>query len=381
MDAVSSIGRRYDDRTVFVDHSSQPGGGQLSLMRYLRQAPDAVLIVFRDGPLAEASRAAGVETIVLRAKTRPGRLLELARKLRGRDVVVVNSLKAAYYVSLTPMVGLRPIYYLREDLSRGWLHGPRRWLALGWSLPRFHGFISNSRWTESTLTPRLARLPHAVAYPISGVEVTSHDRDDPTALRVLSLSRLNEWKGVHVLIAALGLLARDQTVPPIEVTIAGDDVFNRSSYVGRLKAEAAATGAAIRFIGHVDDVLGLLASHDVLVSCSLSPEPFGQVIAQSLANGLVTVATDRGGPSEVITHEVDGLLLPPGDERALAAALGRLARKPDLRRRLSEAGMSTAETYVDSATGPALGAVVATIAEAIRLGKRSRRGLRARIGR
>ena len=60
-----------------------------------------------------------------------------------------------------------------------------------------------------------------------------------------------------------------------------------------------------------------------------------------MARRVPVVATDVGGIPEVVTDGVDGVLVPPGDPAALAAAIVELLRDPDLRRRLGEAGHAT----------------------------------------
>ncbi|MEM8930034.1 MAG: glycosyltransferase [Acidobacteriota bacterium] len=76
----------------------------------------------------------------------------------------------------------------------------------------------------------------------------------------------------------------------------------------------------------------LLRSSHAFVLSSLS-EGIANAVLEAMACGLAVVSTDVGGMAEVLDHEVDGLLVPPFDPRALAAAIGRLA-DPDLRRRL-----------------------------------------------
>jgi glycosyltransferase involved in cell wall biosynthesis len=98
------------------------------------------------------------------------------------------------------------------------------------------------------------------------------------------------------------------------------------------------TGVAHAFIfpGQRPDVADLLAAFDVSLQPSLS-ENYGGTV-ESLLMERPTVGTDTGGIPEVVLHEQTGLLVPPGDPRALAAAIGRLIDDPELGRRLGEAG-------------------------------------------
>ena len=76
---------------------------------------------------------------------------------------------------------------------------------------------------------------------------------------------------------------------------------------------------------------------------------------------MAVVAADLGGPAEIVTDGVDGLLSPPGDVGALAERLARLAGDPDLRRRLGRAGAATARAFYPEVVAPRL---VACLVEA-----------------
>jgi glycosyltransferase involved in cell wall biosynthesis len=93
----------------------------------------------------------------------------------------------------------------------------------------------------------------------------------------------------------------------------------------------------VEFRGHRDDIAAELAPIDVLVHASITPEPFGQVVLEGMSAGLPVVASRAGGPEEIISDGVNGLLYPPGDVIALAQILVRLEREPKLRARLVEA--------------------------------------------
>jgi glycosyltransferase involved in cell wall biosynthesis len=88
---------------------------------------------------------------------------------------------------------------------------------------------------------------------------------------------------------------------------------------------------------HRDDVAAVLAAFDVLV-CPSDHEPFGMVVLEALAAGRPVVASDSGGPAEILEHGKSGLLFRTGDPEALAAALLRLLADPSLARSLAEAG-------------------------------------------
>ena len=88
-----------------------------------------------------------------------------------------------------------------------------------------------------------------------------------------------------------------------------------------------------------------LAEVDALVHASVIPEPFGRVIVEGMAAGLPVVAAGAGGPDEIVTDGVDGLLYPPGDVGELAVTLQRVATDRGPRRRLGTAAVERARAF------------------------------------
>ena len=88
--------------------------------------------------------------------------------------------------------------------------------------------------------------------------------------------------------------------------------------------------------GLVADVGPYLQAADVFVLPSLEEGSGSVSLLEALQAGAAIVASDCDGLSEDITHGESGLLVPPGDERALATALARVLGDPGLRSRLAK---------------------------------------------
>jgi glycosyltransferase involved in cell wall biosynthesis len=123
-------------------------------------------------------------------------------------------------------------------------------------------------------------------------------------------------------------------VPDLALLIAGTGPFEE-----RYRALSASLGVdrSVRFLGFRRDLPNLMAVSDLVVLPSRA-EAFGLVVAEALYLGVPVVASRVGGIPEIVEHEVDGLLVPPGDRDALAAALLRVLEDGPLRRRLAGAG-------------------------------------------
>jgi|tagenome__1003787_1003787.scaffolds.fasta_scaffold20783912_2 D-inositol-3-phosphate glycosyltransferase len=152
--------------------------------------------------------------------------------------------------------------------------------------------------------------------------------------RIVSIGRLVERKGVHTLIEALPL------VPGAELVVAGgpdERELDGDPHVRLLRAAAEELGVAdrVRFVGRVGraEVPALMRSADV-VACVPWYEPFGIVPLEAMACGVPVVGAAVGGLLDSVVDGVTGLLVPPRDPAATAAALNRVLGDENLRLRL-----------------------------------------------
>lgn len=148
----------------------------------------------------------------------------------------------------------------------------------------------------------------------------------------LIAARLHPEKGYEHLLRAVPAVAAG--VPDFTLLVAGAGPFE-AQY--RALSAALGCGDAVRFLGFRRDLPDLMAACDVLVLPSLA-EAFGLVAAEAVYLGVPVVASRIGGIPEIVDGDVDGLLVPPGDDRALAEALVRVLTDRELCRRLAGAG-------------------------------------------
>jgi glycosyltransferase involved in cell wall biosynthesis len=156
---------------------------------------------------------------------------------------------------------------------------------------------------------------------------------------IAACGRLTPQKNYPLLLRALRLLRRRR-----EVRLA---VLGKGPERASLEALAAELGLAgsVAFLGFQANPFKYLARARAL-ALSSSWEGLPMVLLEAMACGTAVVATRcPSGPEEVITDGVDGLLVPVGDEVALAAALDRLLGDDALRCRLAEAGRRRAEDF------------------------------------
>jgi glycosyltransferase involved in cell wall biosynthesis len=181
------------------------------------------------------------------------------------------------------------------------------------------------------------------------------------AITVAIVGRLSPWKGQDIFLDAFA-----KAFPGGEerALIVGSAMFGEDTFERQLRAQADRLGIADRvsFVGFARDVFGLLAEVDVLVHASTVPEPFGQVIIEGMAAGVPVIASAAGGPLEIVTHGVNGVLVAPGDAEALAAWLVQLAASPQLRAELAAQGRVRALDFAPERIAGALAAVYGRVA-------------------
>ena len=166
--------------------------------------------------------------------------------------------------------------------------------------------------------PNAVKPPTALATPFANLL----KGDGVCSPRVVAAGRLHPKKGFDVLIAALAILRDQGQGFDCEIAGEGDE---RAKLEG-LIAEHGLEGR-VRLVGWRADVSAFLATGDVFAFPSYQ-EGFPLVLLEAMAVGLPVASSAIPGPVEMIEEGVDGVLVPPGDPAALAAALAAVIAAP-----------------------------------------------------
>jgi glycosyltransferase involved in cell wall biosynthesis len=355
---MSSPSTSSTPRVLFVDQSGRLGGAELYLLDVARAYRDTSRVVlFEEGPFADALRDAQIPTTVLdsaaamrnvrkqdglRALLRalPGlfqSVARLARLARGYDLLFANTQKALLVAGLAGWWTGRPVIWnLHDLLTDDHFTRLNRWAAV-WGANAFATHvIANSDASRQAFEAAGGRVPTSVVY--NGIDPSPFKAVSPSAVAALRaklgvenvpliglFGRLAEWKGQHVLIEALSSL------PAAHALLVGDALFDGDqAYARTLHQRVAELGLAdrVHFLGFRDDVPALMTACDVVVHTSVAPEPFGRVIVEGMLAGRPVVATKAGGALEIITDGQTGCLVPPSDPAALANTLSSLFSSP-----------------------------------------------------
>jgi glycosyltransferase involved in cell wall biosynthesis len=265
----------------------------------------------------------------------------LRRRIREHapDIIHTNSLKSALYGGVAGRLARVPtVWHIRDRITTDYLPAPAVHLVrvLSRFLPA--AVIANSRETMNTLPRRwhASVLYNPILPDVLEARVPRRGSKSP-ALTVGMIGRLSPWKGQEVFLDAFTQAFRRRDV---RGRLVGSALFGEDEYASSLVERASALDISdqIEFRGFREDVLAELRELDILVHCSVRPEPFGQVVLEGLAAGVPVIASNAGGPAELITNGVDGILTTPGDVSELADALRMLADDANLRARIGAAG-------------------------------------------
>ena len=367
---------------VYLDHTAKWSGGEIALLRTLtaldRSKVHPILLLSEEGPFHARLQEAGIESHVLPLSERVreirkdslgtraivghvGTLVGLLRYAqcvahfaREQNAVLLhcNSLKSDFYGALAGRLARLPVvWHVRDHIDPTYLPGPavRLFRALARRVPA--GVLTNSESTTGKLFPygvpagKRSPLVRTVYDGLMNSELTTPPppantefRHDPP--RVGMVGRIVAWKGQHVFLdAARRLTEQGQKA---QYVIVGAPLFGEQDYEAELHRQAETVGARVEFLGFQSDIPHILRNLDILVHASTSPEPFGQVVIEGMAEGVPVVASDGGGVREIAEgQETDApvaLLTPMGDANALADAVGDLLRDPVRARAMGHAG-------------------------------------------
>ena len=236
------------------------------------------------------------------------------------------------------------------------------------NIATFHAFggFSPSYWIGSRFAGGLADLLHgriavsgAARHFISryfpgdyrvipnGVDLDRFTSAEPFeelrdgTLNILFVGRLEERKGLIHLLKAYHRLRKRRVDARLLVVGSGPKLREYKRFVGLRRIRD------VEFLGRVsdDEKVRYFASADIFAAPNTGQESFGIVLLEAMAAGVPIVASDIHGFKRVVERNVQGLLVEPRNPRALAAGLYALARDPELRHEMGEAGRARAPEF------------------------------------
>jgi glycosyltransferase involved in cell wall biosynthesis len=358
-----------DPQILFIDHTGELAGGQLCLSDIaISLRNQCQVFLFESGPFREFMERNGVTVCVpdrrtasLSVRKKSGRfaylasipilislIFNLARVAKGFDLLYANTAKALM-VSIPVALLLRKplLFHLHDIIGAEHFNRINSWLLVtGANLA--NGIVANSEASAAAYRRAGGRNRNLKVIPngfplerFAGGESKSKqalresfaDADPPV---VGLFGRIATWKGQKILVEALSKLPKVNGIIVGEALFTDEDQQYKRDVIAL--AEKLGLSKRLRFAGFQTDVLPYLEAVDVVVHCSISPEPFGRVIVEAQLAGKPVIATKGGGPSEIIEDRVTGILVPPNDSNELAKAIELLLENRDWAQKLAENG-------------------------------------------
>lgn len=355
---------------LFVDHAQALGGGQRSLLNLLQHLSPTEWnrhLICPAGPLAAEAQKRNVAVHQLslpRLRDVQGMMrhwlpeAQAIARLASQwevDLLCANTVRAAFYTSLAAVLARQPFIWFARDF---WLSERRpRFTGLDSIGKRFLCFLADRVVANSQATSRHLPSSSKVIVIRNGIDP---DRFPPSedlknSRKAFNLAentpvvgmvaRMRPWKGQETFLRVAVNIA--QSFPTARFLIVGGGVFEeQETYQSHLRHLAQDLGLAnkVVFTGHLEDVCPALRAMDVFVHPG-EPEPFGLVNLEAMAMSLPIVAFAQGALPEIIQQEVTGLLVPPGDESAMARAVIRLLEHPQWANELGRRGRQRVEAH------------------------------------
>lgn len=321
-------------------------GGTVSLGRRTEPASPLGGVTRKVPALGPAVDVANFARLWLRpVRSEVAWLETVARRLSATVIHTNCDLSPPAARQASQKTGLPWIAHLRDDW-RSWFH-PRVRRALGAA----DALVAPSRFLAGRFGAR-GLDPVVVADPVSGRELR-RPLDEGARQRLRSelseeegfltavVGRLDEQKGtLRVVEAARRLSGQGSRVRFI---LAGRGI---APFERRLRAavEEAGVGGRVRILGYRTDVPRWLPAVDCLLVPSRG-EPFGRMIVEGMHAGLPVVAFRDGAAPEILDNDRTGVLVPAGNDAALAAALRGLEGDPTRARQIGRAARDAAARY------------------------------------
>ncbi|MCW5557576.1 MAG: glycosyltransferase family 4 protein [Verrucomicrobiae bacterium] len=365
-------------RLLFVDgHSGPLGGAQINLLELLAHADagrrwEVRVACCPSSPLAAALKRQRVlrHDYVLEAAGRGIRTLfrlgtardREAAASRLRDVLAGFSPEAViscsgpdHLVSGMAAAGHRipSIWWVNEIVSPDFFSWPARRTFVSEALAHATRLVPVSEYgkralVQAGLPPSRIRVVH------NGIPLRDYRRSDSRLLRerlklkpgeplIGLLGRITPWKGTRFFVELAERWAAQGR--PGRFVIVGPTAPEEAAFAASLRTLVRSKGLSgrVAFPPPAANDADTLSQLDVLLHCSVKPEPFGRVIIEGMAVGVPVISAKDGGVPEIVTPGVNGGLARPGDHEDYLAQLTAVLGSPSMRAAWVLAGRRTVQ--------------------------------------
>lgn len=331
-------------RLLAVNHTGLVSGGEQVVLRMLAGASERgweTMIAAPEGEIVERAAEVGSGWLPLPDLMLPsGRLPAAATVFGARNLLAARQIRRAPSPDVVVASGMRVLPVLRVAalsapvvwLAQSMVDRPRWRLLVRACADTVHTAVPVSQAVADTIGPagfRVSVVANGTRWP---VEAAPAEPPIPPVLGCAAI--LSPWKGQDVLLEAVARLERTDVV----VELMGGCYPKDGAFAESLKRRAGQPDLVgrVRFLGHVKDPVDRMRSWTAAVVSSVEPEAGPLSAIEAMSIGIPVVATNHGGPREVIGDA--GILVRPRDPDAMAAGIRALLEDDDVRHGCAIAG-------------------------------------------
>jgi L-malate glycosyltransferase len=364
-------------RVIYANHTAEVSGAERSLLALVGALPDTVQprLAAPRGRLSGDAERLGIPTTTITGTTGSLRLhplhtpraladmsaaaLQVSRAARRHrtELVHANSIRAGIILALARLSPAATVVHIRDCLPPS----PVTTTTMRLIAATATTLVANSEYTARSVRAAAPGACLEVVHNPVDLERWDPARIDRTRARAALgqagerglllgvVAQLSPWKGQDTAIEALKLLREDEIDAHLLLIgsakfVARATRFDNESYVARLRKLVSDAGLddRVSWLGEREDVPELVRALDVLLLPSWQ-EPFGRALIEAMALNVPVIATDVGGPAEIIEDGHEGYLVPPRKPEAWAQALRRFAEDPKRGREIGRAGRRRVE--------------------------------------
>lgn len=268
----------------------------------------------------------------------PGSFAELCKQIKATEPDVVVGVLEHSNITALMCSGDAPVVITEHIDPNRFQLGMTAKLARRALYPKATALISVSAGVDSAFDWLDASRRHIIHNP---VELPEHVHDiEARKPTIIAMGRLTPQKGFDLLLIAFNQIQRDNPQWDLKILGEGPDRPKLERMISELGLEG-----RVQMPGLVSDISPELADASMFVLSSRY-EGFGNVLIEALAHGTPVVSFDCPyGPSEIVDHGKNGLLVKPEDPAALAEAMDQLLSDADLRHDLAKASRSSVARF------------------------------------
>ena len=340
---------------LFLHSSSELYGSDRSLLNLLKNLDrnefDISVILPCDGPLVEEIKKLNDINIIIKelAILRRKNLnikgifkylkdlvesVNFIKKIINKnniDIVYTNTSVVFPGGLAAKLVGSKSVWHIREIISNKFERKVVSFIVNTFS----DVIIANSRSTGEAITKNSNKLKIVYNAIETRPKYKKYKRTDDVIVIGMA-GRINRWKGQKLFID----MAKDilEQTKNVKFKIAGDVYKGEGHILEDLKLYVKESGVEkyIEFLGQVNNMDEFYNSIDIFILPSIQPEPFGLVVIEAMENELPVIATNHGGPTEIIDNGIDGYLVDYTNSKEMSRRTLELINDSKLREELGK---------------------------------------------